>query len=100
MSYIVIRVKNILTNNDRGEYMTKFYSLDQINLNDEVIISQIKNTGMLYRRLLDMGLTKGSKVKCVLKSPSGEFKGYLIRGAVIAIRDEDARNIMWVDNNG
>jgi len=47
----------------------------------------------IRRRLLDMGLIEGTKVKCVLKSPAGDPKAYLIRGAVIALRNEDTKNI-------
>ena len=47
----------------------------------------------LYQRLLDIGVINGTNVECVLKSPSNDPKAYLIRGAVIAIRNEDAKFI-------
>ena len=43
----------------------------------------------LSRRLLDIGLIEGTRVSCLLKSPAGDPKAYLIRGAVIALRRED-----------
>lgn len=46
------------------------------------------------KRLEDFGLVRGTKVKCVLKSPLGDPKAYSIRGAVIAIRQTEAKNIM------
>ena len=46
------------------------------------------------RRLLDIGLTTGAKVECIGKSPCGDPKAYWIRGAVIAIRSEDAKKIV------
>ena len=42
---------------------------------------------------MDIGAINGTLVECVLKSPCGDPKAYLIRGAVIAIRDEDAKCI-------
>ena len=48
----------------------------------------------MKRRLLDIGLTTGLKVECVLVSPLGEPKAYWIRGALIALRNEDAKKII------
>ena len=46
------------------------------------------------RRLKDLGMVRGTKVKCVLRSPLGDPTAYKIRGAVVAIRDEDASSVM------
>ena len=45
-------------------------------------------------RLLDLGLIKGTEVQSISKSPSGNLVAYLIRGAVIALRAEDASKIL------
>ena len=50
--------------------------------------------GEMRRRLLDMGLVPETIVECVGKSPLGDPKAYLIRGAVIAIRSSDTKNIL------
>lgn len=41
-------------------------------------------------RLLDLGFTRGARVRCLFAAPSGEPRAYRIRGAVIALRREDA----------
>lgn len=69
-------------------------NLNNITVGQTAVISEILNTGSMRRRLLDMGLIPGTKVECVGKSPSGDPKAYLIRGAVIAIRKEDAEQIL------
>ncbi|MBQ9960360.1 MAG: ferrous iron transport protein A [Firmicutes bacterium] len=46
------------------------------------------------KRLSDLGLVSGTQVECVLKSPLGDPKAYRIRGAVMAVRKAEARNIM------
>ena len=69
-------------------------SLDTINLNTSVKIDSLNCTGSMRRRLLDLGLIEGATVIPVLKSPAGELTAYEIRGTVIAIRMEDARNII------
>lgn len=41
-----------------------------------------------------MGVVKGTRIKCVLRSPLGDPSAYKIRGAVVAIRGEDASNVL------
>lgn len=45
------------------------------------------------RRLLDLGFTKGATITSLFTSPAGDPTAYLIRGTIVAIRDEDAKNI-------
>ncbi len=47
----------------------------------------------LARRLEDMGLIKGTLVHCLQKNHSGGLAAYRIRGAVIALRRQDAGGI-------
>ncbi len=47
----------------------------------------------LYTRLLDLGFSSGTEIKCLMESPLGNPKAYLIKGSVIAIRNEDANYI-------
>lgn len=51
-------------------------------------------SGTMRRRMQDIGLIEGTKVSCVMKSPAGDPAAYKIRGAVIALRREDARQVM------
>ena len=69
-------------------------TLDKINVDDTVIIKKVNTKGDMRRRFLDIGLIEGTIVKCVLKSPSSTTLAYLIRGAVIGIRKEDASSII------
>ena len=54
----------------------------------------------IRRRLLDMGLIPGTLVTCVFKSPWGDPSAYLIRGALVALRKEDADEIMISEEYG
>ena len=47
----------------------------------------------MVRRLRDLGMIEGTTVSCVFHAPSGDPAAYLIRGALIAIRGQDAENI-------
>ena len=60
---------------------------------EEAEVVSILNKGPLRRRLRDMGLIEGTNVKCQLISPCGNPRAYYIRGALVAIRNEDAKNI-------
>ncbi|MBQ7718486.1 MAG: ferrous iron transport protein A [Clostridia bacterium] len=46
------------------------------------------------RRFLDIGLAAGTVVKPLYKSPSKNPVAYRIRGAVIALRNEDAADVL------
>lgn len=50
--------------------------------------------GPMRRRLQDIGLVHGTVVECLGASPLGDPSAYLIRGAVIALRDQDARGVL------
>ena len=68
-------------------------TLDQLKIGDKGIVKNILNDQSIKRRLLDIGLIPGSIVECVFKSPMGDPTAYYIRGAVIAIREEDSKKI-------
>ena len=68
--------------------------LNDIKLGSSCIIKKINLDGSIKRRLLDIGLIEGTKVSNVLESPFEDPVAYLIRGAVIAIRSEDSKNIL------
>lgn len=49
---------------------------------------------MLRRRCLDLGLLPGTEVEAVMDSPLGDPVAYRIRGALIALRREDAEGVL------
>ena len=40
-----------------------------------------------------MGITENSVIKCILESPFKDPRAYLVKGATIAIRNCDAKDI-------
>jgi len=72
-------------------------NLFELQSGEECLIDRILLTGSMRRRLLDLGLTPETKVCCVGQSPLGDPKAFLIRGAVIAIRQEDCQKILIKD---
>ena len=63
--------------------------LNEIIKQKDYIIKNINNN-KIKRRLNDIGLISGSKVKLLYVSPSKSIKGYLIKDSIIAIRNSDA----------
>jgi len=60
-------------------------------------IDKIFSVGSIRRRLLDIGLVENTAVECVGESPQHDPKAFLIRGAVIALRQDDCKNILIKD---
>lgn len=46
------------------------------------------------RRMFDLGITPNSKIIAIQKSPYGNPIAYLVRGAIIAMRNEDSKKII------
>lgn len=73
--------------------MESVSTLNTARINDIYYVKMLSVDGDMRRRLQDLGLIEGTRVKCVLKSPAGNPAAYLIRGAVIALRNEDSEKI-------
>lgn len=53
-------------------------------------VSRIRTAGAMRNRLSDLGVEKGTRIKCLQKSPLSDPVAYDIHGSVIAIRNRDA----------
>ena len=71
----------------------KIENLSQLPLNQNGRIENVECNEGIKRRLLDMGLVKGTNIVPILISPSGDPRAFLVRGTIIAIRKEDAKHI-------
>ena len=74
--------------------MTTKLPLSSLEVGTSCVIDSIHSKGTMRRRLLDLGFCEGSRVKCIQYSPAGDPIAYMIRGTVIALRKEDAQNII------
>lgn len=74
--------------------MNPQYSLYDILPGQRATVISLTATGSMRRRLLDIGLINSTQVECLGRSPGGDPSAFLIRGAVIAIRSEDCKNIL------
>ena len=69
-------------------------NLNELPLNTVGIIDKLNCNGNIRRRLLDLGLVKGTKITPVFKSPSGDPTAFEIRKTLIALRKEDSKFII------
>ncbi len=72
----------------------KFISLNRLEPGRTAVVHEISSEGSMRRRLLDIGLIRGTEVKCVGRSPAGDPSAYMIRGSIIALRAADAEKII------
>ena len=68
--------------------------LNDLRMGEVGVITSLMAQGSIKRRLLDIGLVDDTEVQCILNSPSQDPKAFLIRGAVIALRNEDCQNVL------
>ncbi|HIV02836.1 MAG TPA: ferrous iron transport protein A [Candidatus Aphodoplasma excrementigallinarum] len=68
-------------------------SLDRLCIGQNCRVAGLDAVGTQRRRMLDLGLVEGTNVEALHKSPSGDPVAYFIRGAVIALRGEDAKKV-------
>ena len=68
-------------------------TLDTLAVGETARLLELGTHGAMRRRFLDLGMIPDTVVECVGKSPLGDPTAYLIRGAVIALRQKDCRHI-------
>lgn len=61
---------------------------------ESALIKKVCNTDHMRRRLFDLGFAPESMVSCALTAPLGDPKAYVIKGTVIALREEDSSLIL------
>ena len=72
----------------------EIFHLDDMTPGQRAEVLALCTESRMRRRLLDLGLVPGTRVECLGQSPGGDPKAYLIRGAAIAIRQEDAESVI------
>ena len=69
-------------------------SLCELVLGGTAEIQALETCGEMRRRLLDLGFVPGAQVKPLFRGSANDPTAYLISGAVIALRREDAAGIL------
>jgi ferrous iron transport protein A len=74
--------------------MDQYIPLNDLPIGRKARVKLLSPGSESRRRLLDLGLVSDTEVEALQKSPSGDPTAYQIRGTVIALRSEDAADIM------
>ena len=69
-------------------------TLNDVIVGNSVLVEKILVKGALKRRLMDMGLTKGTQVTVQKVAPLGDPIQIQVRGYELSIRKEEAQQIV------
>ncbi len=68
-------------------------TLDELDIGQSGLVCSLPHKAELKRRLMALGMIAGTRITAVNKSPCGDPTAYFFRGALIALRRKDAKNI-------
>ena len=69
-------------------------NLSMLSVGEKGKVKELLATDSLRRRFRDIGIMDGTTIKCTGISTHGDIASYLIKGAVIALRQKDAEKII------
>lgn len=68
-------------------------TINDLSVGESALILKINCDGAMKRRLIDMGITPGVKVKLHKIAPLGDPLELKLRGYILSIRRSEAKNI-------
>lgn len=69
------------------------YTLDKLPLEESAVISSIDCNDCLINRIYDMGILADTVITPLYRSPFGDPTAFLVKNAVIALRNKDSKYI-------
>ena len=73
--------------------------LSELRPGEKGIISRVVGDKDIRRRLLDMGLTKGTEIIVVRKAPLGDPIEFLLKGYNLSLRKRECENVYIMVEN-
>ncbi|TDA42255.1 MAG: iron transporter [Thermoproteota archaeon] len=67
--------------------------LSELKPGEKGIITRVSGPSTIRRRLLDMGLVKGTEVTMVRKAPLGDPIEFLLKGYNLSLRKAESDNV-------
>ncbi len=68
-------------------------TLKEIKCGETVTVTKINGTGAVKRRIMDMGITKGTEIYMRKVAPLGDPVEIMVRGYELSLRKADAEMI-------
>jgi ferrous iron transport protein A len=69
-------------------------SLDKVRIGEQCVVEKIVDGSSVRRRVMDMGIVKGTKLKVNGKAPLGDPMEIIVRGYRLTLRKKEAKDIM------
>ena len=69
-------------------------TLGEAEVGSTVIVTKIEGDGAYKRRIMDMGITKGTELYIRKVAPLGDPVEITVRGHELSVRKEDARCVL------
>lgn len=66
-------------------------TLDELKTGQPALVRRINGRGALRRRLMDMGMVKGTNIQMVRTAPMGDPVEYVLRGYHLSLRKSEAQ---------
>ena len=73
--------------------MNQLIPLSDVKPDTPVLIVQMKASGSIRQRLVDLGFIEGTHLTCILQNGKS-FHAFLLRNTVIALRRQDSSSIL------
>lgn len=79
--------------------MSGEFTLDTANEKDALKVTRIIGKGKARLRMLQMGITPGTRVEVLRRAPLADPVEIAVRGVTFALRQEEAKQIVVVREN-
>ena len=93
---LIIAPRKIAGSYEGGAYMT----LKEVKVGKTVTVKKLNGEGAVKRRIMDMGITKGTKVFVRKLAPLGDPIELTVRGYELSLRKADAEMIEITEDEG
>ncbi|MGC8940361.1 MAG: FeoA family protein [Candidatus Bathyarchaeia archaeon] len=67
--------------------------LSELKPGEKGVITRVVGSGAVKKRLLDMGLVKGTEITMIRKAPIGDPIEFLLRGYNLSLRKMESDNV-------
>ena len=71
-------------------------TLSDIHPNETVVVKKISGEGATMRRIMEMGITKGTTITVRKVAPLGDPIEVTVRGYELSLRKSDANNVFVI----
>lgn len=72
-------------------------TLKEVKVGESAVVARLAGVGALKRRIMDMGLTKGTRVYVRKVAPLGDPMELTVRGYELSIRKDEAASVEVAD---